>query len=620
MKKRLYVACLLMILTALAVSCGRKITVENYAIIPQPVEMAMAEGDFTFSNSTVCYLGNVGQNDPSVKYITRIMRQWHHNPVFVGKPEKNCMQFIINENPDVDLGDEGYELTVGGESIVIKANGERGLFYGFQTLVQMLPEDINEVRYNKIVLPACSIRDYPRFVWRGSHLDVSRHFFGVSQVKKQLDLMALYKMNKFHWHLTDDHGWRIEIAKYPLLNDVGSWRVDRDNQPWGQADPAGENEPRTNGGYYTKEEISEIVAYAAERYIDVIPEVDIPGHCCAILESYPDLACAGDDTTYTVQFGPYWPPRAILCAGNDSVMTFLKDVMDEIIPLFPYKYIHIGGDEAVKENWERCPRCKARLKALKLKNFEQLQSWMIVEIEKYVKRQDKTIIGWDEILDGGVSSEATVMSWQGTKGGIVAARHGNDVIMTPTEYCYLNFYQANSDFQPPAMPASLVTLDKVYSFDPMPKGLTASQQKHILGGQANLWTEYINTPDMAEYMLLPRLCAMAEVLWSPRDKKPWEDFRARVARNVVRLKKNDYHVGEGSYKPWMTVEKDGAGHLVATLHWEVEGTHLYFHTGDGHFVRYTEPFAVEKNTLVSVMAFRNGIMKERVYDLKVAGE
>lgn len=617
MRKQLYVTCLLIFLSAVVASCGRKIIVDHYAIIPQPVEMETAEGSFTLSGSTVCFLGNVGQNDPTVKYISRVMRQWHFNPVFVGKPESNCLQFVINESPDIELGNEGYNLVVDNTGITISANTEHGLFYGFQTLVQLLPEDINNVRYGKIVLPACKIRDYPRFGWRGSHLDVSRHFFGVTQVKKHLDLMAAYKLNKFHWHLTDDHGWRIEIAKYPLLNDVGSWRVDRDDQPWGEADPAGEDEPRTNGGYYTKEEIKEIVDYAAERYIDVIPEIEIPGHCCAVLESYPNLACANDDTTYTVQFGPYWPPRAILCAGNDSVMTFLKDIMDEIIPLFPFNYIHIGGDEAVKHNWERCPRCKARMKKLGLKDFEQLQSWMIVEIEKYVKRQDKNIIGWDEILLGGVSSDATVMSWQGTKGGITAARRGNDVIMTPTDFCYFNYYQANPEYQPPAMPASLVTLDKVYGYDPMPKGLTAVQQKHILGAQANLWTEYINTPEMAEYMLLPRLCAMSEVLWSPREKKSWEDFRARVARNVVRLKSNDYHVGVGSFKPWLTVDKDADGNLIATLHWEVEGTHIYYHTGDGNYKLYTKPFAVDKNSVITVLSFFKGTLKEQPYELKI---
>lgn len=612
--KHLYFACLLSVLTLLATSCGKRVVVEKYAIIPEPVELTMKSGDFTLSSSTKSYAGNVGQNDMSLKYISRMLRQFHLNPVLVGKPETNCLQFVINSDYDVELGDEGYTVDVTRDGVVIAANTEHGLFYGFQTFVQMLPEDISQKRYNRIVIPCCHIRDFPRFAWRGSHLDVSRHFFGVSYVKRQLDLMAAYKMNKFHWHLTDDHGWRIEISKYPLLNDIGSWRVDRDDQPWGEASPAKDGEQRSNGGYYTKDEIREIVAYAAERYIDVIPEVDFPGHCCAILEAYPQLACANDDTTYTVQFGPYWPPRAILCGGNDSVLSFLKNVMDEIIPLFPYKYIHVGGDEAVKDNWKRCSLCQKRIKELKLQDEDQLQSWMVMEIEKYVKGQGKTIIGWDEILDGGASADAVVMSWQGTKGGTVAARRGNDVIMTPTEYCYFNYYQANADFQPPAMPNTLVTLRKVYSFDPMPAKLSASQQKHILGGQCNLWTEYINTPEMAEYMLLPRLCAMSEVLWSPLESRNWERFRYDVSRHRQRLECNDYKVGTGSFSPWATYEKQEDGKVRVTLHWEVEGTHLFYRYGDEPFQRYNEPFLVDSGTRVTVLPFFHGMMREKAYD------
>ena len=604
-----------MLIAVLCASCGRKVVTENYSIIPQPAEMTMDKGYFTLSSSTKCYAGGVGQNDQSVKFIFSHLRQWHFNPVLIGTPEANSLQLIINETSDSELGDEGYTIDVGKDGIVIAANSERGLFYGFQTFVQMLPEDISVTRYSKISLPFCHIRDYPQYEWRGSLLDVSRHFFGVSQVKKHLDLMAQYKLNKFHWHLTDDHGWRIEIAKYPLLNDIGSWRVDRDNQPWGEADPPREGEARTNGGYYTKAEIEEIVAYAAERYIDVIPEIEIPGHCCAVLEAYPQLACADDDTTYTVQYGPYWPPRAILCAGNDSVMMFLKDVMDEIIPLFPGKYIHIGGDEAVKENWERCHRCAKRMKELGLSDFEQLQGWMVVEMENYLKRQGKNIIGWDEILDGGVSADATVMSWRGSEGGIKASRHGNDVIMTPLDYCYFNFYQANAEFQPAAMPNSLVTLHKVYGFDPSAGISSERQRAHILGAQCNLWTEYINTPEMAEYMLLPRLCAMAEVLWTPETMRNWEDFRGRVSHHCVRLKANDYNVGSGSFQPWVTYSKDSEGRRMATLHWEVEGTRIYYHTGDGVFKRYTEPFEVNKNDKITTLSFLNGMLKEKAYEL-----
>ena len=617
MGKCLYRVCLVFVAAFLTVSCGKKVVIESYALIPEPVEMTVEKGCFSLSSSTKCYAGNMGQNDPVIKYISSRLRQWHLNPVLVGKPEANCLQFLVNEEYIDELGEEGYMIEVGKDGVVVSANTEKGLFYGFQTFVQMLPEDISENRYSKIDMPYCRIKDYPRFDWRGCHLDVSRHFFGVSQVKKLLDVMSLYKMNKFHWHLTDDHGWRIEIAKYPLLNDIGSWRVDRDDQPWGEADPAGEDEQRTNGGYYTKEQIAEIVEYAAERFIDVIPEIEIPGHCCAVLEAYPEFACAGDDTTYTVQFGPYWPPRAILCGGNDSVMTFLKDVMDEIIPLFPYKYIHIGGDEAVKDNWTRCPRCKKRMKDLKLKDYEQLQSWMIVEMENYVRLQGRRIIGWDEILDGGVSSEATVMSWRGENGGIAAARRGNDVIMTPIDFCYFNFYQAEAEFQPPAMPNSLITLRKVYGYDPMPKGLTTSQQKHILGGQANLWTEYINTPEMTEYMLLPRMCAMAENLWSPLNAKNWPRFRANVVRHIVRLKANDYNVGTGSFKPIIQVDKSADGKRIVSFDWEVEGTHIYYRFAHRDFVMYTGPFEANAGCCIEAVSFHNGAMKEKVYKFNV---
>lgn len=608
---------MMVVCVAMMTSCGKRVVVSEYAIIPAPVEMVMDKGNFTFDRSTKCYVGNVGQNDQSVKYIFNKLRQWHFNPVLVGKPESDCLQFVVNEEYDNQLGDEGYRLVVDKDGMVVSANTERGLFYGFQTFTQMLPEDIGKVRYSRIVIPTCQIVDYPRFAWRGSHLDVSRHFFSVSQVKKQLDLMAMYKLNKFHWHLTDDHGWRIESEKYPLLNDVGSWRVDRDDQPWGEADPAREDEPRSNGGYYTREEIEEVVAYAAERYIDVVPEVDFPGHCCAILEAYPALACAGDDTTYTVQFGPYWPPRAILCGGNDSVMTFLKDVMDEIIPLFPYQYIHIGGDEAVKDNWKRCPRCQARIKKLGLDGEEGLQGWMMCEIENYVASKGKRIIGWDEILEGGVSADATVMSWQGTKGGIAAARHGNDVIMTPTEFCYFDYYQAAAAYQPAAMPRSLLTLRKVYQFDPMPQGLSEVQQRHILGGQANLWSEYINTPEHLEYMLLPRLCAMAEVLWTPVGSKSWPDFKHHVAMHRKRLAANDYNVGSGSFAPTMESEKQEDGMVRISFDCEVEGTKLYYQLGEGEYHLYTEPLLVPSGTNVKTLSFYQGRLQEKEYQFVV---
>jgi hexosaminidase len=375
-------------------------------------------------------------------------------------------------------------------------------------------------------------------VWRGSHLDVCRHFFPVEYIKKHLDLMAFYKMNRFHWHLTDDHGWRIQIDKYPRLTEIGAWRVFRDTS-WIHAQPAQPNEKATYGGFFTKEQIREIVAYAAQRHIEVIPEIEIPGHSSAILVAYPQFAC--DDYPYTIPVGPYWPPKAILCAGNNEVMTFLKDVMNEIVPLFPSQYVHIGGDEALKGNWEKCPKCLNRMKKLRLKNIEQLQGRMIIEIEQYLATFGKRIIGWDEILEGGVSNKATIMSWRGKEGAIHAARHGNDAIMSPTSHCYFNYYQGDPKSEPTAS-GDYVPLEKVYQFEPVPQdSLTAEQAKHILGAQCNLWSEFLFTAQDVEYMLLPRLLALSEVVWSPKTKRDWDYFKQKVTSHKARLRAMDYN-------------------------------------------------------------------------------
>jgi len=621
MRNKYYILSLLVAL--LLASCGKNTTITEYSIIPEPVYTNIQEGTFTFSKKTKIYFENIGQNTPTTEYILKSLRKLHIRPSLSGKDLNNCIVFSLNSSDKLnpELGEEGYMLEVKSDGIYITANTETGLFYGYQTFIQMLPEDIDEVRYNKVSLPFCTILDYPRFEWRGCLRDVSRHFFSVNEIKKQLDLCAAYKMNKFHWHLTDDHGWRIEIEKYPELNDIASWRVNRDSVPWTEGEPAKEGEPRTYGGFYTKEEIKEIVDYAATLHIDVIPEIDLPGHCSAILEAYPHFACANDDTTYQIQIGPYWPPRAILCGGNDSVMQFLFDIMDEIIPLFPYEYIHIGGDEAWKDNWKKCPRCQARIKALKLNGEEGLQSWMTQQVENYLANKGKRIIGWDEILDGGVSQQATVMSWQGFKGAVNAAAHGNFAIMTPTSYCYYNFYQANPDHAPIAM-NGLVTLYKAYSFNPIPDGLTPNQKKFILGGQCNLWAEYINDEETAEYMLLPRFFAMAECLWTPLEKKDWSRFRAKVENHKRRITAKGYCYGESSFKPELITNKIDAKTIQVSFEWCQEGTQIFF-TTDGsepsmnHGTLYTEPFEVSKGTTVKTASYYQKELKEEVYSFEI---
>ena len=528
------------ILLLLMVSCQEKREF-TISLVPEPVELIKGDDYFTMDKKSKIVFLNADLSDPRIGYIQeQFPRFFGFSPKIKEKGgySGKSIIFEINQNENEALGTEGYEMKISKKNIVIKANNSAGLFYGFQTLVQLAPADLSVNPQKEVYFPSVQITDYPRFEWRGSHRDVSRHFFDIDHLKKHLDLMALYKLNKFHWHLTDDHGWRLEIEKYPLLTEIGAWRVDRNDKPWRGRERPKKDEPRTYGGFYTKEEVRDIIAYAQARNIDVIPEIEIPGHCSEILASYPQFAC--DDYPYEVEIGPYWPPKAILCAGNDEVMVFLKEVLDEVAALFPYEYIHIGGDEAVKTNWEKCPKCQKRIKDLDLKDEENLQSWMILEAEKWLEMDGKKIIGWDEILMGGVSENATIMSWQGDAGGIAAAQKGNYAIMCPTSHCYFDYYQYEPKEEPIAI-CCYIPLEKVYAFNPVPDMLTAEEAKFIKGGQGNLWAEFIPTPEHAEYMLLPRLCALAESVWTPLDKKEWDAFIARLDDQKKRLKSLGYN-------------------------------------------------------------------------------
>ena len=469
---------------AVLASCGRVATVTEYNVVPEPVQMLVGEGSYALKGSPRISIEGIGQNSPTVRYITKSMRSAHMHPSLVEVGSASDIDLVLNDTVDATIGDEGYVLEVSTSGIRLAANTERGLFYAYQTLVQMLPTDVMKVKYSSIVLPACRVVDYPRFAWRGAHLDVCRHFFDAKFVKKYLDVMAAYKLNRFHWHLTDDHGWRLPSERWPRLNSVGSWRVERSIATWNEQEPAREGERPTYGGFFTREEIADIVEYAAERGIEVVPEVELPGHSSAILASYPQLAC--DDTAYAVALGRYWPPKAILCAGNDSVLTFLYEVMDEVCEMFPSEYIHIGGDEAWKGNWKRCQKCQRRIRTEHLTGEEQLQSWLVGKVQQYVAGKGKRIIGWDEIMgmkegrwtsDGEVeednplvSKDAVVMSWRGVQPGLTAARAGYQVIMCPTKHCYLDYYQADRRFEPPAI-GGYTTMAKVYEFDPVPAGV-----------------------------------------------------------------------------------------------------------------------------------------------------
>ena len=542
---------LLLSLAFILYSCSEKPMPQTIAIVPEPVSIEQDSTKvFVLNQRTTLSFLNIDEQSSTRQYIVENYKRFFgFEPKVQNSPVRNIIIFELKNEKNDLLGDEGYQLTVDKKMILISANTEAGLFYGFQTLFQLAPANANVENPVAIAVPGVKITDYPRFEWRGSHLDVCRHFFNIDEVKKHLDVMALYKLNKFHFHLTDDHGWRIQIDKYPLLTEVGAWRVDRSDVPWGEAEPAKEGEECSYGGYFTKDQIREIVAYAAERHIDVVPEIEMPGHSSAILAAYPQFAC--DDYPYCVAIGPYWPPKAILCGGNDSVMVFLKDVFDEVMELFPYEYVHLGGDEAYKDNWRVCPKCQQKIKDLGLANEEELQAWMVAEIEKEVNKHGKKIIGWDEILDGGVTPTATVQSWRGAESAIKAAQLGNEVVMSPTAFCYFDYYQDEPETQPKAI-GGYVPLGKVYAFEPIPDTLTTEQTKYIKGAQCNLWSEFIFTYDHAEYMLLPRLCALAETVWTPKERKDWPRFEATIPAQVRLLQ-------QLGYNPCTTIGKEKEG-------------------------------------------------------------
>ncbi|MBQ4376068.1 MAG: family 20 glycosylhydrolase [Bacteroidales bacterium] len=615
----LFVLCCFVLCVA---ACGKVAEVTEYSIIPEPVQLTVDEGTAVVCAPLKISLSGINQDSPTAKYVSQSLSKMHMRPSFVSEGEKCCLSFVLNKDTNEEIGNEGYVLEANCNGIVISANTEAGLFYGFQTFVQMMPDDVATVSYSKVTVPACKIVDYPRYEWRGSHMDVCRHFFPMSQIKKHLDVMAAYKMNRFHWHLTEDQGWRLEIEKYPLLTEVGAWRVDRNDEDWNYPRPVEPGEKATYGGFYSKKDVAEIIEYAAQRHIEVVPEIEFPGHCCAVLAAYPELSCRRD-TVYGVAVADYWPPTAIMCAGNDSVQTFLKDVFDEVIEMFPFQYIHVGGDEAFNHDWEQCPKCQARIKELGFKSEldspaeAKLQSWLTAEIEKYLISKGKRIIGWDEILEGFVTPSCTVMSWRGTKGGIEAAKKGNDVIMTPTKYCYFDYRQSDSLYQPQAIgrASTVLPISRVYQFNPS-EGLSAVEATHVLGGQCNLWAEFIKTCEHQEYLLLPRLCAMSECLWSPMERKSWERFQGKVEHHKDRLTNMGYNVCWGSFKPIMTIDTLGETYTV-TMEGEEIGTEFHY-TIDGSEPTeaspvYAEPLIMQKNsTLKTIATYRNKV-REGVY-------
>ena len=509
---------------------------KSLGVIPLPEEINAQTGNFTIQPGTkILYTPESEEVKAVADFFADLLKSSTGYDLKVeaaasGKASKHNIVFSKEEN---SLKEGGYFLSVKPKTIVVRAASSDGLFYGLQTLRQLLPVDVEDSTLAENVswaIPCVEIKDEPRYPYRGLHLDVGRHFFPAPFIKKYLDLMALYKMNYFHWHLTEDQGWRIEIKKYPELTKTGAYRKETLVGHYPQSNQ--KYDGTRYGGFYTQEEIKDIVAYAKKLHITVIPEIEMPGHSLAALASYPELGCTGGPYEVGTRWGVF---KDVYCAGNEETFHFLEDILTEVMDLFPSKYIHIGGDECPKDRWKECDKCQARIKAEGLKDEHELQSYFIKRIEKFLNAHGREIIGWDEILEGGLAPGATVMSWRGIKGGIEAAKQNHDVIMTPSSHCYFDQYQGPEDSEPLAI-GGFVPLEKVYSYEPTPKELNEQEAKHILGAQGNVWTEYIATPDYAEYMVYPRACALAEVGWSPKVKRNYSDFLNRLKPNLARLK------------------------------------------------------------------------------------
>lgn len=508
-------------------SCAGKTVVADYQVIPAPLEiLKAADGSFKLGSGVkIIYPEGNEAMQRNAGWLADYLKTATGKSYVTEAGNEGKGNILLQLAPNAEAP-EGYQLKVTSDGVVISGGSEAGVFYGIQTLRKSLPIALG----NTPVLEAVEINDAPRFSYRGAHFDVSRHFFTVEEVKEFIDMQCLHNMNRMHWHITDDQGWRIEIKKYPELTTVGA---NRKETVIGHN--SGKYDGKPYGGFYTQEEIKEIVAYAAERYITIIPEIDLPGHMQAALAAYPQLGCTG---------GPYdvWTiwgvSEDVLCAGNDEVLTFIDDVLKEVMDLFPSEYIHVGGDECPKVRWKECPKCQARAKALGIKGDakhtteEYLQSFIINHAEKFLNENGRQMIGWDETLEGGLAPNATVMSWRGESGGIEAAKQNHDVIMTPNTYLYFDYYQSKDTENEPEAIGGYLPMERVYSYEPMPQSLTPEEQKHIIGVQANHWTEYMPVFSQVQYMALPRWAALCEIQWSAPEKKNYEDFLARLPKLI----------------------------------------------------------------------------------------
>ena len=589
-------------------SCGETEKTYNRGIniTPKPMELTRKNGHFVLKSNTVFVTNDGRAGKIADFFIGKIKRSTgfagRQSPV---KPPDNYIE--LKFDPNLPLNDEGYTLDVDNGSVTVSAKTPAGLFYGMQTFMQLLPAEIESPSFVKMnwTVPGVSVKDEPRFRYRGQMLDVCRHFRDIDYIKKQLDVLAMFKINKFHFHLTEDQGWRVESKKYPKLNEISTKRT--------------EGEGTTYGPYYfTQAQLKEIVAYAKERFIEVIPEVELPGHGVAALTAYPEYSCTGGPFEVRNVWGV---ANDVYCAGNDETFVFLTNIIEEVIPLFESEYFHIGGDECPKGRWENCPKCQARMKKERLKDAHELQSWFIAKIEKVLLKHNKKMIGWDEILEGGLAPSATVMSWRGEQGGIDAANMGHDVIMTPGGWLYLDHYQGDSAVEPPSI-GGYTTLEKTYSYEPIPAGLKEDKKHHVLGAQGNLWAEYIHSADHMEYMTYPRIIALSEVTWTQKEGKDYKDFERRLDNQLVRLDGHgvNYHIP-------VPEQKDRSCNFIAftdTAVIELKTTRpmKIVYTTDGgnpeaNSEEYVKPLVLLANTTLKVRSVLPSGKKSTVRTIKV---
>ncbi len=576
----------------------------KYQIIPIPQKLIPKNGSFKFNSKTVvlCDFNCPEEVRLAHQFVSQIQLVSGLNiPVLRNQQNLNARAIIFKLT--TDSGAESYRLKVTPNFIQINAGAAAGIFYAMQTLYQLMPVEIygNKLAHKvKWQVPCVEIVDAPRFAYRGLHLDVSRHFFSINFIKKYLDAMAIHKLNTFHWHLTDDQGWRIEIKKYPKLTQVGSIRAQTLEGYYFSNPQKFDGKPY--GGFYTQDEAREIVAYAAQRFITVIPEIEMPGHSEAALASYPFLSCNNDTT---IRVATNWGIFKDVFCPRDTTFRFLENVLTEIMDIFPSKFIHIGGDECPKDRWKSCSDCQQLIQKLDLKDENGLQSYFIHRIENFLNAHGRSIIGWDEILDGGLAPNATVMSWRGTAGGVEAANAGHNVIMTPVTSCYLDHYQGDPSTEPLAI-GGFLPISQVYAYEPIAPELAANDKKYVLGSQANVWTEYMPNSRQVEYMVFPRLAALSEVLWSGKNQRNWNDFRGRLLTQFERYKQLDINYSKAFFNVSFQSQLTTDHQTQVFLSCDDPIAEIYYWISGKKF-RYTHPIIVDKNMIINAQAFEKKI-------------